>query len=91
MIASGALTLPIQIFALTTGSVIRPDLYALGTATTLFILLVVAIMLVLVRDLRPPAPARGARPHEVQVKEELGEVEGLELPSDAAAGGARAK
>ncbi len=34
VIASGALTLPIQIFALTIGSVIRPDLYALGTATT---------------------------------------------------------
>jgi putative spermidine/putrescine transport system permease protein len=91
VIASGALTLPIQIFALTTGSVIRPDLYALGTATTLFILIVVAIMLVLfaiyVRRRLRAAPA----PHDVQVKEELGEVEGLELPPDAAAGGARAK
>jgi putative spermidine/putrescine transport system permease protein len=77
VIASGALTLPIQIFALTTGSVIRPDLYALGTATTLFILS---------RRLRA-APAS----HDVQVAEELGEVEGLELPPDTAAGGARAK
>ena len=91
VIASGALTLPIQIFALTTGSVIRPDLYALGTATTLFILLVVAIMLVMfaiyIRRRLRAAPAS----HDVQVKEELGEVEGLELPPDAAAGGARAK
>ena len=46
VIASGTLTLPIQIFALTTGSVIRPDLYALGTATTIFILVVVAIVLI---------------------------------------------
>jgi putative spermidine/putrescine transport system permease protein len=91
VIASGELTLPIQIFALTTGSVIRPDLYALGTATTLFILVVVAIMLVLfaiyVRRRLRAAPA----PHEVQVREELGEIEGLELPSDTAAGGARAR
>ena len=91
VIASGELTLPIQIFALTTGSVIRPDLYALGTATTLFILLVVALVLlffaIYVRRRLRAAPA----PHEVQVKEELGEVEGLELPPDTAAGGARAK
>ena len=57
VIASGTLTLPIQIFALTTGSVIRPDLYALGTATTIFILVVVAIVLDR-RGNRPAPPPR---------------------------------
>jgi putative spermidine/putrescine transport system permease protein len=39
-------TLPVQIFAFTVASVIRPDLYALGTATTLASLLAVAVFLV---------------------------------------------
>jgi putative spermidine/putrescine transport system permease protein len=39
-------TLPIQIFSMTVGSVIRPDLYALGTATTLVSLLAVVVFLV---------------------------------------------
>lgn len=38
-------TLPVQIFAFTVASVIRPDLYALGTATTLVSLLAVVIFL----------------------------------------------
>ncbi len=46
LLAAGANTLPLEIFALTVGSVIRPDLYALGTATTLVSLLGVAIFLV---------------------------------------------
>jgi putative spermidine/putrescine transport system permease protein len=91
VLTSGQLTLPIQIFALTTGSVIRPDLYALGTATTIFILVVVALVLVLATIyVRRRGVARV--PLEAQVAEELGEVEGLEieLPPDAASGGARA-
>jgi putative spermidine/putrescine transport system permease protein len=90
VIASGTLTLPIQIFALSVGSVLRPDLYALGTATTLFILLVVAAGLVvaaiILRRRRGAAPV----PAEVQVQEELGEVEALELPPEPTPGPAGA-
>jgi putative spermidine/putrescine transport system permease protein len=46
LLSSGEATLPIQIFSMTVGSVIRPDLYALGTATTLVSLLAVAVFLV---------------------------------------------
>jgi putative spermidine/putrescine transport system permease protein len=91
VLTSGQLTLPIQIFALTTGSVIRPDLYALGTATTIFILLVVAVVLVAATVYVRRRRGAAVVPLEAQVKEELGEVEALELPSDAAAGGARAR
>jgi putative spermidine/putrescine transport system permease protein len=45
LLAAGANTLPLEIFALTVGSVIRPDLYALGTATTLVSLVGVGIFL----------------------------------------------
>ena len=45
LLAAGENTLPLEIFALTVGSVIRPDLYALGTATTAVSLLAVAIFL----------------------------------------------
>jgi putative spermidine/putrescine transport system permease protein len=38
-------TLPVQIFAFTVASVIRPDLYALGTATTAVTLIAVGIFL----------------------------------------------
>lgn len=83
LISSGQLTLPIQIFSLTVGSVIRPDLYALGTATTLFILVVVAIVLVLaaIRLRR----RRGAVSREAVVAEELGEAAALEAPPPSAA------
>jgi putative spermidine/putrescine transport system permease protein len=91
VLTSGQLTLPIQIFALTTGSVIRPDLYALGTATTVFILLVVGIVLVAAAIYLRRRSGTAVVPLEAQVKEELGEVEGLELSSDTAAGGARAR
>ena len=92
VIASGTLTLPIQIFALTTGSVIRPDLYALGTATTIFILVVVAIVLIAAAIVLRRRRGAAQVPLEAQVAEELGEVEGLELelPPDTASGGARA-
>jgi putative spermidine/putrescine transport system permease protein len=45
LLAAGANTLPLEIFALTVGSVIRPDLYALGTATTLVSLVGVGLFL----------------------------------------------
>ena len=88
LLGSGQLTLPIQIFALTTGSVIRPDLYALGTATTGLTFLAVGIILVIatIRLKRRRAPSL-----ETQVQEELGEVEGLELPPESAGAGARAR
>jgi ABC-type spermidine/putrescine transport system permease subunit II len=89
LISSGQLTLPIQIFALTVGSVIRPDLYALGTATTLFILVVVAVVLVFaaIRLRR----RRATVAHEAVVAEELGEVAGADSsPPPEAAAGARA-
>ena len=92
VIASGTLTLPIQIFALSVGSVLRPDLYALGTATTLFILLVVAIVLIAAGITLRRRAGRQEVAHEVQLAEELGETEGLEIPPDASAGaGARAQ
>ena len=93
LLTSGQLTLPIQIFALTVGSVIRPDLYALGTATTIFILLVVALVLVAVAFILRRRAGAADVPLEAQVKEELGEVEGLDIEgtSGSAAGGARAR
>ncbi|MGI8606534.1 MAG: ABC transporter permease [Gaiellaceae bacterium] len=45
LVAAGANTLPLEIFALTVGSVIRPDLYALGTATTVVSLVGVGLFL----------------------------------------------
>jgi putative spermidine/putrescine transport system permease protein len=45
LLAAGKNTLPLEIFALTVGSVIRPDLYALGTATTLVSLVGVGLFL----------------------------------------------
>jgi putative spermidine/putrescine transport system permease protein len=93
LVSSGQLTLPIQIFALTVGSVIRPDLYALGTATTIFILLVVGLVLVAVALILRRRAGAADVPLEAQVKEELGEVEGLDIEgtSGPAAGGARAR
>jgi putative spermidine/putrescine transport system permease protein len=76
VLGSAQNTLPIQIFALTIGSIIRPDLYALGTATTLVSLLAVGIFLVVaVIVLRRRGASVAA---EVQAREELGQVEGLE-------------
>jgi putative spermidine/putrescine transport system permease protein len=45
VLAADQATLPVQIFAFTVASVIRPDLYALGTATTLVTLIAVGIFL----------------------------------------------
>ena len=65
-------TLPLQIAGLTFTAAIRPDLYALGTATTLFTLLLIMVVLVI-------AAARlRLRGRKVErVEEEFGEVESL--------------
>lgn len=68
LLAAGANTLPLEIFALTVGSVIRPDLYALGTATTAVSLVAVALFLAVAavvlrrraRQLRAAAALEGA-------------------------------
>lgn len=76
VLGSGENTLPIQIFALTVGSIIQPDLYALGTATTAVSLITVAIFLIVaVIVLRRRSAGVAA---EVQAREELGQVEGIE-------------
>ncbi len=77
---TGENTLPVQIFALTTGATVRPDLYALGTATTLVSLLAIAILLI-VAGIR--LRVRGAPVHAVE--EEFGLVASVAEP--AAGGG----
>ena len=72
-------TLPVQIFGLTFTQAIRPDLYALGAATTLVSLLAIALMLVAVSiRLR----FRGAPVQRVE--EELGLGEGIQLAESEA-------
>ncbi|HSK16656.1 MAG TPA: ABC transporter permease [Gaiellaceae bacterium] len=82
LLAGGENTLPLQIFALTIGSVIRPDLYALGTATTLVSLLAVGILLVVAGVLRR---RRGRPVAEATVEEEMGLLES-DLPEGELAG-----
>jgi putative spermidine/putrescine transport system permease protein len=76
-------TLPIQIFGLTFSQAIRPDLYALGAATTLVSLAGVAILLVVlaIRGQFRGAPVR-------RVEEEFGETAESDITATA---GARAK
>ncbi len=59
LLAAGDNTLPLEIFALTVGSVIRPDLYALGTATTAVSLIGVGLFLLVAGD--RPATASPVR------------------------------
>jgi putative spermidine/putrescine transport system permease protein len=75
-LSGGDSTLPIRIFSFTTASVIRPDLYALGTGTTAVALLavVVGIAFALVRLWRRGSTVE----HETQVAEELGRITGGE-------------
>jgi putative spermidine/putrescine transport system permease protein len=73
LLAAGANTLPLEIFALTVGSVIRPDLYALGTATTAVSLLAVAIFLA------AAAIILRRRARHLRSRRELGEV-ATEIP-----------
>jgi putative spermidine/putrescine transport system permease protein len=70
LLAGGENTLPLQIFAMTIGAVIRPDLYALGTATTLVSLFAIGTFLVVAALLG----RRRARQQVVSSTEELGEV-----------------
>jgi putative spermidine/putrescine transport system permease protein len=70
LLAGGENTLPLQIFAMTIGAVIRPDLYALGTATTLVSLLAIGIFLA-VAGILGRRRDRGAA---VTHSEELGEI-----------------
>jgi putative spermidine/putrescine transport system permease protein len=76
LLAAGQNTLPLEIFALTVGAVITPDLYALGTATTLVSLVGVGIFLVVAAIVL----RRRARPQ--RVREEVGEV-AAEMPAAA--------
>jgi putative spermidine/putrescine transport system permease protein len=63
-------SLPLQIGGLTFTSGVRPDLYALGTATTVLSLLIIVLLLVLA-SVR--VPFRGAKTQRVE--EELGIAE----------------
>ena len=75
-LSGGDSTLPIRIFSFTVGSVIRPDLYALGTGTTAVALLavIVGVVFALIR-LRRRGPSVEL---ETQVAEELGELSGTD-------------
>lgn len=68
-------TLPLQIAGLTFTAAIRPDLYALGTATTLVSILTIALLLA-VASLR--LRFRGA-PAAHRIEEELGVAEDLDV------------
>jgi putative spermidine/putrescine transport system permease protein len=70
VLAADQATLPVQIFAFTVASVIRPDLYALGTATTALTLLAVGIFLTAAAVyLRRRRLLAAAPPEEEQVEE----------------------
>jgi putative spermidine/putrescine transport system permease protein len=79
LLAAGENTLPLEIFALTVGSVIRPDLYALGTATTAVSLIAVGIFLV------GAAIVLRRRGRQVRPQAELGELAN-EVPHPVPAG-----
>ena len=68
LLAAGDNTLPLEIFALTVGSVIRPDLYALGTATTAVSLIGVGLFLLVA------AIVLRRRARSVEPREEYGEL-----------------
>lgn len=70
-------SLPLEIGGITFTGGVRPDLYALGTATTLLSLLVIGILLLVATV---GVPFRGGKAHRVE--EELGLAE--EISADAA-------
>ena len=74
LIAGQATTLPMEIAALTLTAAIRPDLYALGTATTAFSLLLIAVLLIVIA-VRSRLQA-GKRVQKTE--EELGLVGGID-------------
>ena len=71
-------TLPLTIAGLTFTAAIRPDLYALGSATTLASILVIFVILVLV-TLRLRFSEAGRQEHRVE--EEFGEAESFDVES----------
>jgi putative spermidine/putrescine transport system permease protein len=87
LLAAGANTLPLEIFALTVGSVIRPDLYALGTATTVVSLVGVGIFLLVATIVL----RRRARPREAmdQLSGDAGGDAAGALPAGASGSPAR--
>jgi putative spermidine/putrescine transport system permease protein len=89
LLAAGANTLPLEIFALTVGSVIRPDLYALGTATTA-VSLIAVILFLLVAAVVLRRRARALTPQAPQAaQEEYGEFATGAAPAGAPASRAR--
>jgi putative spermidine/putrescine transport system permease protein len=72
-------TLPLTIGGFTFTGAIRPDLYALGTATTLVSLFAIALLLV-VAAVRLRFFGRPAAP---KIEEELGVAEGLDTAASA--------
>jgi putative spermidine/putrescine transport system permease protein len=83
LLAAGENTLPLEIFALTVGSVIRPDLYALGTATTAVSLIGVGLFLFVA------AIVLRRRARSVEPREEFGELGTGGVPAGAPASRAR--
>jgi putative spermidine/putrescine transport system permease protein len=85
LLAAGDNTLPLEIFALTVGSVIRPDLYALGTATTAVSLIGVGLFLLVA------AIVLRRRARSVEPREEYGELvtDGTGVPAGAPAARSR--
>ena len=82
---SEAVTLPIQIFAQTQFSAIRPDLYALGSATTGLSLLVIFAALVIAL-VRMKISTRTGGPEKAAIKaEETGQAEGFKVGEAGAA------
>jgi putative spermidine/putrescine transport system permease protein len=67
-------TLPLQIAGLTFTAAIRPDLYALGTATTVFTLLIILLVLI-VASIRLRARAAPVR----SLEEEFGVTRGIRV------------
>jgi putative spermidine/putrescine transport system permease protein len=83
LLAAGENTLPLEIFALTVGSVIRPDLYALGTATTAVSLIGVGLFLLVA------AVVLRRRARSVESREEYGELVTDGVPAGAPASRSR--
>lgn len=76
---SEAVTLPVQIFAQTQFSAIRPDLYALGSATTGLSLLVILAALAIAL-IRMKMAAKSGGPEKAAIRaEEAGEVAGFKV------------
>ena len=73
LLVIGDPTLPLEIVGLIQNSALRPDLYALGTATTLVSLGLIALLLIVVA-----VRSRFRKPPVQRVEEELGLVGGID-------------